>query len=141
MKVLITGFNGQLGSEILQLVDKYEQFEFIFKDLPDLDISNESSVNNFILGNNINTVVNCAAYTAVDSAENNIETANRVNTIGVYNLVNALEKVNGKLIHISTDYVFDGTSGPYYEDDITNPINRLEINPGDTIGKIIILNV
>lgn len=123
MKVLITGSNGQLGSEILQLVDKYEQFEFIFKDLPDLDISNEVSVNNFILENNINTVVNCAAYTAVDSAEDNIETANRVNTIGVYNLVNALEKVNGKLIHISTDYVFDGNqSFPYKETDSVSPI-------------------
>ena len=123
MKVLITGFNGQLGSEILQLVDKYEQFEFIFKDLPDLDISNETSVNNFILGNNINTVVNCAAYTAVDNAEDNIETANRVNTIGVYNLVKALEKVNGKLIHISTDYVFDGNqSFPYKETDSVSPI-------------------
>lgn len=123
MKVLITGSNGQLGSEILQLVDKYDHYRFIFKDLPDLDISNEVSVNNFILENNINTVVNCAAYTAVDSAEDNIETANRVNTIGVYNLVNALEKVNGKLIHISTDYVFDGNqSFPYKESDSVSPI-------------------
>ena len=139
MKVLITGFNGQLGSEILQLVDKYEQFEFIFKDLPDLDISNESSVNNFILGNNINTVVNCAAYTAVDSAEDNIETANRVNTIGVYNLVKALEKVNGKLIHISTDYVFDGNqSFPYKESDSVSPIGVYGKTKRD--GELFVIN-
>ena len=139
MKVLITGSNGQLGSEILQLVDKHEQFEFIFKDLPDLDISNETSVNNFILGNNINTVVNCAAYTAVDSAEDNIETANRVNTIGVYNLVNALEKVNGKLIHISTDYVFDGNqSFPYKETDSVSPIGVYGKTKRD--GELFVIN-
>lgn len=139
MKVLITGSNGQLGSEILQLVDKYDHFEFIFKDLPDLDISNEASVNNFILENNINTVVNCAAYTAVDSAENNIETANRVNTIGVYNLVNALEKVNGKLIHISTDYVFDGNqSFPYKESDSVSPIGVYGKTKRD--GELFVIN-
>ena len=139
MKVLITGSNGQLGSEILQLVDKYDHFEFIFKDLPDLDISNEASVNNFILENNINTVVNCAAYTAVDSAENNIEIANRVNTIGVYNLVNALEKVNGKLIHISTDYVFDGNqSFPYKESDSVSPIGVYGKTKRD--GELFVIN-
>ena len=139
MKVLITGSNGQLGSEILQLVDKYDHFEFIFKDLPDLDISNEASVNNFILENNINTVVNCAAYTAVDSAEDNIETANRVNTIGVYNLVNALEKVNGKLIHISTDYVFDGNqSFPYKESDSVSPIGVYGKTKRD--GELFVIN-
>ena len=139
MKVLITGSNGQLGSEILQLVDKHEQFEFIFKDLPDLDISNEASVNNFILENNINIVVNCAAFTAVDSAEDNIETANRVNTIGVYNLVNALEKVNGKLIHISTDYVFDGNqSFPYKETDSVSPIGVYGKTKRD--GELFVIN-
>ena len=139
MKVLITGSNGQLGSEILQLVDKYGHFEFIFKDLPDLDISNEASVNNFILENNINTVVNCAAYTAVDNAEDNIETANRVNTIGVYNLVNALEKVNGKLIHISTDYVFDGNqSFPYKESDSVSPIGVYGKTKRD--GELFVIN-
>ena len=139
MKVLITGSNGQLGSEILQLVDKYDHFEFIFKDLPDLDISNEASVNNFILENNINIVVNCAAFTAVDSAEDNIETANRVNTIGVYNLVNALEKVNGKLIHISTDYVFDGNqSFPYKESDSVSPIGVYGKTKRD--GELFVIN-
>lgn len=139
MKVLITGSNGQLGSEILQLVDKYEQFEFIFEDLPDLDISNEALVDSFILENNINTVINCAAYTAVDDAEDNIETANRVNKIGVYNLVNALEKVNGKLIHISTDYVFDGNqSFPYKESDSVSPIGVYGKTKRD--GEMFVIN-
>ena len=110
MRVLVTGSKGQLGSEIRDLYTNYENIEFIFKDLPELDISNINSLNSFIIDQNINAVINCAAYTAVDKAEENIELAERVNSIGVSNLVKVLEKVDGKLIHISTDYVFDGTN-------------------------------
>ncbi len=123
MKVLITGSNGQLGSEIKELSSQYNKLECIFKDLPELDICDAESLNSFIIGQDIDAVINCAAYTAVDKAEENFEIANRVNVTGVSNIVEVLEKINGKLIHISTDYVFDGNSSePYKELDKVNPI-------------------
>jgi dTDP-4-dehydrorhamnose reductase len=123
MRVLITGSNGQLGSEIKELAIKYKKTDFIFKDLPELDICNFEALQAFILVNNINAVINCAAYTAVDKAEEDAEIAEQVNSKGVINLVNALQTVNGKLIHISTDYVFDGNHFlPYKESDPVNPI-------------------
>ncbi len=123
MKILITGANGQLGSEIKDLYTNYENIECFFKDLPELDISDADSVNTLIINKGINVVINCAAYTAVDKAEENIEIAERVNSAAVFNIIEALEKVNGKLIHISTDYVFDGNnSHPYKESDPVNPI-------------------
>jgi dTDP-4-dehydrorhamnose reductase len=123
MNILITGSNGQLGSEIRELSVFYNTVNFIFKDLPDLDICNFDELQNFIIKNNIIAVINCAAYTAVDKAEEDEQIAEKVNATGVLNLVNALEKVDGKLIHISTDYVFDGNSFlPYQESDEVNPI-------------------
>jgi len=123
MKVLITGSNGQLGSEIKELASEYENLECIFKDHPELDICDPEVLNTFIIDKKINVVINCAAYTAVDQAEENPEIAEQVNAKGVLNLVNALKKVDGKLIHISTDYVFDGTSFlPYKESDPVSPI-------------------
>ena len=123
MRVLITGSNGQLGSEIKELSNIYDKLEFVFKDLPDLNICDANFLNTFILENNINAVINCAAYTAVDKAEDDVEISEQVNVKGVLNLVNALKKVNGKLIHISTDYVFDGSnSEPYKESDKVNPL-------------------
>jgi dTDP-4-dehydrorhamnose reductase len=123
MNILITGSNGQLGSEIRDLETNFTKFNFFFMDLPELDICNNSQLNIFIKNNNINTVINCAAYTAVDKAEQDTEIAEEVNSKGVLNLVNAVAKVNGKLIHISTDYVFDGDSFlPYKEFDEINPI-------------------
>ena len=123
MNVLVTGCNGQLGSEIRDIYSKYENIEFVFKDLPELDISDADSLNSLIIDKQINAVINCAAYTAVDKAEENIEIAERVNSKGVSNIVESLKKVNGKLIHISTDYVFDGNnSQPYKESDSVSPI-------------------
>jgi dTDP-4-dehydrorhamnose reductase len=123
MNILITGSDGQLGSEIRDLEANFTKFKFFFMDLPELDICNNSQLNIFIKNNNINTVINCAAYTAVDKAEQDTEIAEEVNSKGVLNLVNAVAKVNGKLIHISTDYVFDGDSFlPYKEFDEINPI-------------------
>ena len=123
MNILVTGSNGQLGSEIRNLEANFTNFNFFFMDLPELDICNNSQLNIFIKDNNINTVINCAAYTAVDKAEQDSDIAKKVNATGVLNLVNALEKVDGKLIHISTDYVFDGNSFlPYQEFDQVNPI-------------------
>jgi dTDP-4-dehydrorhamnose reductase len=123
MNILVTGSNGQLGSEIKDLVANYKNFNFFFSDLPSLDICNSNQLDVFFAENKIHTVINCAAYTAVDKAEQDAEIAEKVNSEGVLNLVNAVEKVQGKLIHISTDYVFDGNSFlPYQESDEVNPI-------------------
>lgn len=123
MKVLITGSNGQLGSEIKELAASYKNLDLIFKDLPELDICNFNLLQTFIIDYNINAVINCAAYTEVDKAEQNIEIAKDVNSNGVLNLINALMNVNGKLIHISTDYVFNGNHfKPYKELDSVSPI-------------------
>jgi len=122
MKVLITGSNGQLGSEIKELASDYENLECVFKDLLELDICDTEVFNTFIIDQHINAVINCAAYTSVDKAEGSPEIAEQVNAKGVLNLVNALKKVDGKLIHISTDYVFDGNhSQPYKETDPVSP--------------------
>ena len=93
MKVLITGSNGQLGSEIRDLYTTYENLECIFKDLPELDISDADSVNSLIINENIDAVINCAAYTSVDKAEENYEIAESVNSTGVFNIVEALKKL------------------------------------------------
>ena len=123
MRVLITGSNGQLGSEIKELENNYKKVDLIFKDLPGLDICNFNLLQLFIVENNINAVINCAAYTAVDKAEEETIIAKKVNYEGVLNIVNALKAVNGKLIHISTDYIFDGNHFlPYKESDPVSPI-------------------
>jgi len=123
MNILVTGSNGQLGSEIKDIAATYKGFTFVFTDSKDLDICNVMILEKYIKENNIHSIINCAAYTAVDKAEEDAEIAERVNSIGVSNLVNALEKVNGKLIHISTDYVFDGDHFfPYKESDPVSPI-------------------
>lgn len=139
MKILITGSNGQLGSEIRDLTTYYDNTVFIFKDLPDLDICNFNELENFIINNNITAVINCAAYTSVDKAEENVEVARQTNSGGVLNVVNALKKVNGKLIHISTDYVFDGMcSKAYNESDTVNPIGVYGETKRD--GEIFVIN-
>jgi len=139
MNILVTGSNGQLGSEIKDLAAKYKDFSFFFRDLPALDICSSDQLDVFFTENKINTVINCAAYTAVDKAEQDTEIAEKVNSEGVLNLVNALEKVNGKLIHISTDYVFDGNSFlPYQESDEVNPIGVYGITKRS--GELAVLN-
>ena len=123
MNILVTGSNGQLGSEIRDLETNYNGFNFYFTGSIDLDICNSVTLEHYINDNKIEAVINCAAYTAVDKAEEEAELAKKVNSEGVLNLVNAVAKVNGKLIHISTDYVFDGNSFlPYQESDEVNPI-------------------
>ena len=123
MKVLITGSYGQLGSEIRDLASEYDNLECIFRDLPELDICDTEALTTIISDQHINAVINCAAYTAVDKAEKEEQIAQKVNSEGVLNLVDALKKVDGKLIHISTDYVFDGNhSQPYKESDPVSPV-------------------
>ncbi len=119
--ILVTGANGQLGSEIKELSDEYED-NFFFTDKKNLDISNEKAINAFIEVNNINTIINCAAYTAVDKAEEDTINADKINHLAVKYLAQAAKEKNIKLIHLSTDYVFDGTNHkPYTEDNNVNP--------------------
>lgn len=139
MRVLITGSNGQLGSELKELETNYKKVDFIFKDIPELDICNFKSLETFIIDHKITAVINCAAYTAVDKAEEDAEIAERVNSIGVLNLVNALKKVDGNLIHISTDYVFDGDHFfPYKESDLVSPIGVY--GASKRAGELAVLN-
>lgn len=123
MKILVTGAKGQLGSEIKEISESYSNLSFVFTDVEDLDICNYNLLKEFIVINNIEAIINCAAYTSVDLAEEQTELVEKINVLGVRNLVNAMEFVNGKLIHISTDYVFDGTNHlPYTEKDKESPI-------------------
>lgn len=119
--ILITGSKGQLGSEIEALHVKYP-YDFYFTDKNELDITNFEKVEKFCAKNNITHIVNCAAYTAVDKAEEEKDLANKINHLGVKNLALIASEKNISLVHISTDYVFDGQNyKPYTEDDITNP--------------------
>ena len=123
MKVLVTGSNGQLGSEINHISTNYLKLNCLFRDIPELDICNIELLERFIIDNKINAVINCAAYTSVDKAEEEEQITQKVNSEGVKNLAKVLQKVKGKLIHISTDYVFDGNhSKPYRESDQVNPV-------------------
>tara|TARA_Y100000766_G_scaffold138894_1_gene119415 strand:- start:965 stop:1840 length:876 start_codon:yes stop_codon:yes gene_type:complete len=139
MNVLITGSNGQLGSEIREISKKNKNFNFFFQDLPDLDICDFNKLQTYIVNNNIKAVINCAAYTDVESAEHNSELAENINFKGVCNLINALIKVKGKLIHISTDYVFDGNNSiPYNESHVVNPIGVY--GKSKRAGEVAVLN-
>ena len=122
MNILVTGASGQLGSEIREKSIKYSQYKFFFEDSKSLDITDFDKVEVFVVENNINVVINCAAYTAVDKAEIEERDAENINLQGVKNLTSAL-KDRGRLIHISTDYVFNGKSyEPYKEEDNVDPI-------------------
>ena len=119
--ILITGANGQLGTELrnrsFSLLD-----DVFYTDIEELDITNFKAICSFIETHDIDTIINCAAYTAVDQAEEDEEKAMKLNRDAVANLANAAVKLDCLLLHISTDYVFDGTSDhPYTEKDPTNP--------------------
>ena len=120
--ILVTGSNGQLGSEIKELSSSFTNDSFFFTDTSNLDITNHAVVAAFIKTNNIDVIVNCAAYTAVDKAESEPELADAINHLAVKNLAIIAKERGAKLIHISTDYVFDGTGHkPYVETDTPNP--------------------
>ena len=124
--ILITGANGQVGQEFQSLVSNQERLEnannFYFTTKEILDISDKENFEHFIKENEIDIIINCAAYTAVDDAEENSNLAFKINEEAVKNMAEVAKKDNLKFIHISTDYVFDGTSHtPLVEDDKTNP--------------------
>ncbi|MBP5547704.1 MAG: dTDP-4-dehydrorhamnose reductase [Bacteroidales bacterium] len=122
MNVLVTGANGQLGSHI-RLLSGESQHRYFFTDVEELDISRRDAVLNFVLTNSINVVVNCAAYTNVDRAEDDESSAETVNSTAVRHLADAMKVSGGTLIHISTDYVFGGGNynTPCREDAQLNP--------------------
>ncbi|WP_141052440.1 dTDP-4-dehydrorhamnose reductase, partial [Aliarcobacter cryaerophilus] len=119
--ILVTGSMGQLGSEIRELASKYS-YNFFFTDRNNIDITSKYSIKEFCQTNSINVIINCAAYTAVDKAQSDIENADLVNRKAVKKLSIVAKELNIKLIHISTDYVFDGKNfKPYVEEFQTNP--------------------
>lgn len=123
MKILITGANGQLGLEIqAQLGQASNQYKVIPTDYTTLDITNLNQVKAELLLEKPDVVINCAAHTAVDKCEEDIENAYKINAIGPKNLAIACDEIGAKLVQVSTDYVFSGDdSGARREDDVTGP--------------------
>lgn len=127
-KILVTGSNGQLGSELRELSAEYANYSFTFTDVTELDITDIKGLNDFFSKEKYDFVINCAAYTAVDAAESNQDMAFKLNTTAVDLLVEMAEKYGFFFVQISTDYVFDGEKNvPYVEEDV--PI------PSSTYGK------
>jgi dTDP-4-dehydrorhamnose reductase len=138
--ILITGADGQLGMTFKSLILDGFDYNFIFTNSKDLDITNHQIVRKFILDKKINVIINCAAYTLVDKAEIEPNKADQINHQAVSNLAQIAKDLYVKLIHISTDYVFDGNkSKPYIESDSTNPqtvYGKTKLNGEMAIKKI-----
>ena len=126
--ILITGSKGQLGNEMQQAATRYPQFNYIYTDVDELDICDKTALDSFVKANSVNFIVNCAAYTAVDKAEDDVELCYKINSDAVRN-IGEVAALNGiKVVHVSTDYVFDGTNHiPYDEDQ--------EVSPATVYGK------
>lgn len=122
MVVLVTGANGQLGQSLQFIAPKYPDIQFIFCDLSKLDITNLNSIKQLFEQYKPNFCINAAAYTAVDKAESEPEKADLINVVGAKNLAEVCKEFDTILLHISTDFVFDGTKdSPYTENDFPNP--------------------
>lgn len=122
MNILVTGANGQLGNE-MRIVAKNSADNYIFTDVAELDITNTEAVEKMVMDNDVKIIVNCAAYTNVDKAEDDSEFAEILNAKAAENLAVAMKKNDGLLVHVSTDYVFGGTKNntPCKEDEPANP--------------------
>ena len=125
MKILVTGKNGQLGKSIHKIVTSNEKnSEFVFVGREALDLSSQDSIINYFNNNSFDIIINCAAYTAVDKAEKEVELANYINHLAISKIAEISNKQKVKLIHISTDYIFDGVSEKaYLESDDPSPLN------------------
>lgn len=122
MKLLITGAGGQLGRSLRRLLDGREDAEAVFTDIGELDITKADAVERMVEEKGIDSIINCAAYTAVDRAEGDKENAERLNAEAPGILARAIERRGGRMVHISTDYVFGGTAcTPYRESDEPSP--------------------
>ena len=124
-KVLVTGATGQLGSELKDFANEHpSMFQYIYTSSVDLDITHLDAVRNFVKEHSFEYIINCAAYTMVDLCETDVDVCNSVNHLGAENLAKVAAEFNCKLIHISTDYVFDGNATqPYREDSRVNPLS------------------
>lgn len=136
MKKIVAGFDGMLASELYDLKSQNSDYIFLRKDK--FDITSLDSIERFLKSKSVDTIINCAAYTAVDDCETNFNEAIAVNQYGVKNLVSLCDKFNIKLIHISTDYVFDGTKKLFKIFDKCNPVNNYGISKMG--GENIIIN-
>lgn len=138
--ILVTGANGQLGSDLKELVEKQNLTNFFFKNRTTLDICTKEDIEKIIKENSISVIINCAAYTAVDRAEQEEETADKINHQAVAFLGELAKEYNLKLIHISTDYVFNGKNyKPYIETDEVQPqgaYGRTKLNGEKALLKI-----
>lgn len=120
---MVTGANGQLGNSVRKIAGNYPQHKFIYTDMPEVDITNLPLLEDLVKKESVGAIINCAAFTAVDKAESCEELAAKINVDGPKNLALAAKSVGAKLVHISTDYVFDGKSSlPLKETDATQPI-------------------
>ncbi len=145
MKILVTGSNGQLGNELRDISLQYKEYNFIFTDISELDITLEDAINDFFNDQKIDCVINCAGYTAVELAESDQSGANLLNARAVGYLADAAASQGAVFFHISTDYVFDGKNHrPYTEHDTPSPLSsygksklngelELIFNPGKNI--------
>jgi dTDP-4-dehydrorhamnose reductase len=144
--ILVTGANGQLGNELRELSVLYADYLFTFIGRNELDFSNPEAIQTWFLDKTFDVIINCAAYTAVDKAESEQVLAGGINTTAVATLAHIAKEKNSSLIHISTDYVFDGKNfKPYVETDSTDPqgvygqtkldgeMAMLQINPANSI--------
>lgn len=124
MKYLITGGTGQLGHDIVKELISRGELNYLAPTTKEMNITNKDEVEKVILGYKPDIIFHCAAYTAVDKAEEDRENCYNVNVNGTKNIVEVAKRINAKVVYISTDYVFDGTKKKEYEtEDITNPIN------------------
>ena len=124
MKLLITGAYGQLGNEMRVALERYPHLESIFTDVDTLDITDKNAVDAFVALHQPNVLINCAAYTAVDKAEDDLALCYKINCDAVRNLGEVAQAHGMTVIHVSTDYVFDGTNHiPYTEDMAVSPTN------------------
>ncbi|MDE6811190.1 MAG: dTDP-4-dehydrorhamnose reductase [Muribaculaceae bacterium] len=139
MNILVTGANGQLGNSIRKVSSGHDD-NYIFTDVAELDITDREAVESFVNQHQIDLIINCAAYTNVERAEDDKDFAQLLNADAVRNLADVIARRNGYLIHISTDYVFGGNSGntPRAEDETTNPsgvYGLTKLNGEDEIKK------
>jgi len=124
MLALVTGANGMLGQDLCPVLED-EGFDVIQTDINNLDITDKSHVRSFINSAKPDIVFHCAAYTNVDKAEEDFDSAKKINAVGTENVAGACQETNSIMFYISTDYVFDGNkTSPYFPNDATNPLNN-----------------
>lgn len=122
--ILVTGADGQLGSELKELSGKYYGYDFIFTDIQNLDLTNPDQVIEFVRSNSPDWIINCAAYNLVDKAESEPDAAMKINSDAVRNITDAITGTACRFIHVSSDYVYEGNaSAPYNEDSPVNPLS------------------